>query len=129
MIFFNKNFPNGEHEISQIFADFLWNRSTTVDEDGEETEKFFAIIPGKKEEESDPAAWPPTQKKAFLSSNEKVINLLLPYTYVKKETGEKVFQRDPNTYESIFSLRWKENSINFLYTHIHKMEFFFYVGN
>ena len=108
------------HRFLRIFYE-----TNRLDENGEETEKFFAIIPGKKEEESDPAAWPPTQKKAFLSSNEKVINLLLPYTYVKKETGEKVFQRDPNTYESIFSLRWKENSINFLYTHIHKKGNFF----
>ncbi len=51
--FFTKNFRNGEHEISQIFAHFY--ETNRLDEDGE-TEKFFAIIPGKKEEESDPAA-------------------------------------------------------------------------
>ncbi len=54
MIFFKKTFQMGNMKFHRFLRIFY--ETNRLDENGEETEKFFAIIPGKKEEESDPAA-------------------------------------------------------------------------
>ena len=54
MTFFKKTFQIGNMKIHRFLR--IFHETDLLDEDGEETEKFFAIIPGKKEEESDPAA-------------------------------------------------------------------------
>ncbi len=97
-----------DYEISHFFADFLWNRSTRWRWGGD-WEVLCNHPRKKKEEESDPAAWPPTPKKGFFvferKSNKPTFAL-----YVRgKRNWRKNFQKFLTPTKASFSKR-KETS-------------------